>query len=339
MYNHLKSRTVDVIGAAFRHGQKHLGTEFGPEALRKGGLSDVIKNMNWNMNDKGDLKVENIQVDYCKDLSKYKYPNKIKNAEIVGSYNKHLSHLVKESADKRNFVLNLGGDHSVACGTISALRKSYTGLKVIWIDAHADINTPESTLSENYHGCPLGHLLGIAPKDSIPGFDWLDSCLDFKDIVYIGLRSVDIGEKKYLRDYNIKHFCMEDVTELGIGNVMKQTFDYFNKNQINDNGHNNYPLHISFDIDGIDGQFIQQTGTVCRGGLTDREAHHILRKSVQTGNLVSLDLVELNPLLGDENAKLIRPNSHGDFSYIKGTQTVCLSLELIQSALGYRVCL
>ncbi len=335
-YKFLKSNTVDIIGCCVNHGQLQKGTELAPDALRKAGLINAIKDMNWSYNDKGNLHSGDLILKSY-DSNMYKYPNKFRNSNIIGTYNYEVYKTVKDSADKRNFVLNIGGDHSIASGTISALKASYPLLKIIWVDAHADINSAETTQSDNYHGCPVSHLLGLTPRFTCPGFDWLEPNLNFHDIVYIGLRNIDLGEKRFLRDYNIKHFCMEEVTEKGIGQVMNETFDYFNKNK--QTGEMNYPIHISFDIDGIDYKYIQQTGTVCRGGLTDLEANHIIRRVVSSTNLVSMDLVEFNPLLGTEAEKLERSSVYADFPYIKGSQTACLSLELIISALGYRVCL
>lgn len=214
-YKFLKSRTVDIIGCALHHGQLKKGTELAPDVLRKAGLIDAIKDMNWSYNDKGNLKVEDLTVKPY-DPAKYKYPNNFRDSNIIGTYNHELYKRVKDSADKRNFVLNLGGDHSIASGTISALKTSYPNLKVIWVDAHADINSAETTLCDSYHGCPVSHLLGLTPRYTCPGFDWLEPKLKFQDIVYIGLRNVDPGEKQFLRDHNIKHFCMEEVTEKGI---------------------------------------------------------------------------------------------------------------------------
>lgn len=337
IYKLLKTRHVDFIGAAFKHGQRFDGVQYGPQELRKCGLYEVFQKNNWTFTDKGDLRIEDISFDTNVDFSKYKHGNLIDNPLVVGNYNKNLYKLVKESADKRNFVLTLGGDHSVGLGSILALKASYPSLKVIWVDAHADINTPECTISKFYHGCPLSHITGIANGKDLPGFEWINGKLEFKDLVHIGLRNIDHGEKQILRDYNIKHYCMEEVTYKGIGKVMTEIFEYFKKNH--DKNDCDYPIHLSFDVDGIDYQFMKQTGTICRGGLTDREGHHIIRRIVETGKLVSMDLVEFNPLLGDEYAKKERINTHGDFDYIKGTDSACLSLELIQSALGYRLCL
>lgn len=334
VFRHINNKKIDIIGAATSHGQLFKGAELAPDVLRQGGLIEICKNMGWNVYDKGNITVENSIIEKL-DINKYKYPTQIRDSLIIGGFNKHLYDSVKETANKRHFALTLGGDHSVASGSITALKEVYPNLKIIWIDAHADINNPETTLSDSYHGMPVSHLVGLTPPGTVPGFDWLKPTVRFQDIVFIGLRSIDPGEVEFLRKYNIKHYDMDSVTEKGIGKVMHEIFEFFGKTSECPD----YPLHISFDIDGCDNQFVKQTGTICRGGLTDRESHYILRKSVETQRLVSLDMVELNPLLGCEEAKKERAHTHGDFPYIKGSGTTCFTLELIQSALGYRLCI
>lgn len=341
VYNHLKSKQIDIIGSCMYHGNQFPGVKFGPDALRKGGLIPMCKNMGWNVNDIGNIKIEDINLSAIKDKiclkdpSEYLYNDKVESAIEIGAMNFELYKKVKQSAQNGNFTLVLGGDHSLASGSIPALRQVYPKLKVIWIDAHADINTPETSLSVHYHGMPVAHCLGLTHPGTVPGFDWLKPNLGFKDIAYIGLRSVDPGEIEFLKEHNIKHYDIDSVMEMGIGNVMTEIKEYFAEDLKTEN----YPLHISFDIDGVDYQYVQQTGTICRGGLNEKEAHYIIRKSVETKNLVSMDLVELNPELGNEQAKKIREVFHGDDPDIKGTQTVCFSLELVKSALGGRLCI
>lgn len=334
VYRNLKNKNLDIIGGATSHGQLANGTELAPDTLRKAGLTDVCKMLGWNVLDKGNFFVESSKLDKV-DLSKYKFATKVKDALAIGQYNKRIYQAVKDSANNRHFALTLGGDHSVASGSITALKESYPSLKIIWIDAHADINTPETTNSGNYHGMPVSHLVGLTPLQAVPGFDWLKPTVKFSDIVYIGLRSVDKDEAEFLHKFNIKHYDMDCVTEKGIGRVMNEIFDYFGKTSDDAN----YPIHISFDIDGCDIDFVKQTGTICRGGLTDRESHYILRKTVETQRLVSMDMVELNPLLGNDEDKMEREHTHGDFPFIKGTATTCFTLELLQTALGYRICI
>jgi arginase len=328
-YNFLKEKKLNIIGVAVSEGQNHAGPEQGPRVLREANLVKVAESLGWEVKDLGDITNTTIELEKT-DASKYKYSD-IKNSHILGGTCKQLHQWAKKSAEEGVFTLVLGGDHGLATGSISGLKEAYPDLKVVWIDAHGDINIPEGSPSGNYHGMPVAHLLGWMAEGTIPGFDWFKPNLKPEDIVYIGLRDIDEYEKKVLRKHNIKVFDMDDVTELGIGKVMEEINKYFNADG------KTHPIHISFDIDGIDPIYAPQTGTKSRGGLTDREAKYILRKLVKGGNVVSMDLVEVNPEL--EKDSPIREVFHGDNKLITGTQTVCLGVELVEAVLGHRICL
>lgn len=324
-YKFLRNRTVGLVGVSVKEGQDLEGPELAPQHIRESGLFDVINSLGWNYEDYGDIKeaskneeINNKEI--CGNLYKYK---DMKNALELGSINKQVYETTKEMSKKGQFALTLGGDHGLASGTISGLKETYPDLKVIWVDAHADCNTPETSPSGNYHGMPVAHLLGWLGDKTVPGFDWFSPCLTNKDIVFIGLRDLDAEEKKNLRRYGIKCFTMHEVLRLGIGEVMKQTLNYLSQDG------QNHPLHVSFDIDGCDPSFAYGTGTKARGGIQYREAHYILREAALTERLVGLDMVEINPLLD-------RPNEHfhGDNKHIRGTETVALGISLIASTLG-----
>jgi len=325
---YLSEKKINIVGVAVNEGQDLGGTELGPKVLREAGLAKVISSLGWKQNDLGDITNDTFEMENT-DASKYKY-QEVKNAHILGGLCKQLHDTTKKSAEEKNFTLVLGGDHGLATGSISGLKAAYPDLKVIWIDAHADCNTPEASPSGNYHGMPVAHLLGWITEGSMPGFDWFTPNLKPEDIAYIGLRDIDDFEKNMLRKYNIKVYDMDDVTELGIGKVMEEIFTYFNADG------KDHPIHVSFDIDGVDPMYAPQTGTKARGGLTDREAKYILRKIAATGKFVSLDLVEVNPEIYKDTPA--REFYHGDSKIIKGTQTVCLGVELIECALGLRLC-
>jgi len=322
-------RNVCIIGVAVNEGQDLGGTELGPKVLREAGLEKVIQNLGWQVKDLGDITNETIQMENT-DASNYKYSD-IKNAHTLGGLCKQLHDMSRKAAEEGNFTLILGGDHGLASGSISGIKAAHPDLKVVWIDAHGDCNIPEASPSGNYHGMPVAHLLGWIAKGSVPGFDWFTPNLKAEDIAYIGLRDIDAYEKMMLAKHNIKVYDMDDVTELGIGQVMREILAYFNSDG------KSHPIHVSFDIDGIDPMFAPQTGTKARGGLTDREAKFILRKLAKETNVVSMDLVEVNPELAKETTP--REVFHGDNKLIKGTQTVCLGVELIECILGARLCL
>ncbi|VFV30746.1 arginase-mitochondrial [Lynx pardinus] len=181
---------------------------------------------------------------------------------------------------------------SLAIGTISGHARHCPDLCVIWVDAHADINTPLTTSSGNLHGQPVSFLLRELQDKvpQLPGFSWIKPCISSPSIVYIGLRDVDPPEHFILKNYDIQYFSMRDIDRLGIQKVMEQTFDLLI-------GKRQRPIHLSFDIDAFDPTLAPATGTPVVGGLTYREGMYITEEIHNTGLLSALDLVEVNPQL------------------------------------------
>ena len=240
----------------------------------------------------------------------------MKKPKAVCAVTRQLSSQVYEHAKNGRFVLTLGGDHSIAIGTISGTAKAMRerlgkDMAVIWVDAHADINTPEMSNSGNIHGMPLAFLTGLATEKPDAPFGWLkdDQKISVKKLVYIGLRDVDRAEKKILRDNGIKAFSMHDVDRHGIGKVMDMALGWIGSDT---------PIHLSFDIDALDPMWAPSTGTAVRGGLTLREGDFIAECVHETGSLVALDLVEVNPRLEEQGA----------------TETVRAGVSIVRCALG-----
>ncbi|XP_073204509.1 arginase-2, mitochondrial isoform X2 [Lepidochelys kempii] len=181
----------------------------------------------------------------------------------------------------------------LALGSISGHTRQCPHLCVIWVDAHADINTPLTTQSGNLHGQPVSFLLRELQNKMplLPGFSWLKPCLSTSDIVYIGLRDVDPAEHYILKNYDIQYFSMRDIDRLGIQKVMERTFEQLMSRR-------QRPIHLSFDIDAFDPSLAPATGTPVLGGLTYREGMYITEEIHNTGLLSAVDLVEVNPLLG-----------------------------------------
>lgn len=224
----------------------------------------------------------------------------MKNPRTVSAVNKAISQKTYEQSVAGRLTLTLGGDHSIAIGTISGTAKATRErlgreIAVIWVDAHADINTPESSDSGNIHGMPVAFLTGLAKGDSDDTFGWVkeEHQLNIKKLVYIGLRDVDVGEKKILREHGVKAFSMFDVDRYGIGRVMEMALAHIGADT---------PIHLSFDIDALDPTWAPSTGTPVRGGLTLREGDYICECIHQTGNLIAVDLVEVNPALAATEA-------------------------------------
>uniref|UniRef100_A0A8C7ENS7 Arginase n=1 Tax=Neovison vison TaxID=452646 RepID=A0A8C7ENS7_NEOVI len=263
--------SVAVIGAPFSQGQKRKGVEYGPAAVREAGLMKRLSNLGKWLDDFGLLS-------YSPTFNIFSFMM-----------------FAKQRASITVFV-----PCSLAIGTISGHARHCPDLCVIWVDAHADINTPLTTSSGNLHGQPVSFLLRELQDKvpQLPGFSWIKPCISSPSIVYIGLRDVDPPEHFILKNYDIQYFSMRDIDRLGIQKVMEQTFDLLI-------GKRQRPIHLSFDIDAFDPTLAPATGTPVAGGLTYREGMYITEEIHNTGLLSALDLVEVNPQLAasEEEAK------------------------------------
>ncbi|KAI5618096.1 arginase-1 [Silurus asotus] len=213
-----------------------------------------------------------------------------KRPRAVGLANKQVADAVQRVKNDGHTCVMLGGDHSLAIGSIHGHAACRPELKVVWVDAHADINTPLTSPTGNIHGQPMSYLIHelCAKIPHMPSFSWIKPCIAAKDIVYIGLRDVDPEEHYILKHLGIKTFSMTEVDSLGIAKVMEQTCDYISSKIKN-------PIHLSYDIDALDPSVAPATGTPVIGGLTYREGIYITEYLCQTGLLSAIDLVEVNP--------------------------------------------
>ncbi|UPX09947.1 Arginase [Ascochyta rabiei] len=287
---------VGVVAVGFSGGQPKAGVDAAPMALIEAGL---IKELEEDL----DLKVTfDGQVHNYAELLPAEDPDYrgMKRPKFVSAVTKEVSEQVYNYAKTGKLVLTLGGDHSIAMGTVSGTARAMRErlgreIAVIWVDAHADINTPETSDSGNIHGMPVAFLTGLATETREDVFGWLKAhhMLSTKKLVYIGLRDIDRGEKKILREHGIKAFSMHDVDRHGIGKVMDMALAWIGSDT---------PIHLSFDIDALDPMWAPSTGTAVRGGLTLREGDFIAECVAETGSLIALDLVEVNPSLDEVGA-------------------------------------
>ncbi|XP_050805800.1 arginase-1 isoform X2 [Gopherus flavomarginatus] len=274
--------SVGIIWAPFSKGQALPGTEEGPEAVKKAGLIDKLTAQGC------DVKDRELKIDIIPDDPPH---HNAKNPRTVGCANKKLASAVEEVKKDGRTCLVVGGDHSLAIGSISGHAKTEPDLGVIWFDAHADINTPLTSLSGNMHGQPVAFLLKELKVSGVPGFKWLKPCLSVENIVYIGLRDVDKAEHYFLKSLGIKYYSMTEIDQLGIGKVMEEALDYLLANK-------KRPIHLSFDVDGLDPSLTPATGTPVPGGVTLREGIYVAEQLYKTGLLSAVDIVEINPRLG-----------------------------------------
>jgi len=318
-----ESGTVSFIGAPLAGGQPIPGVEKAPQAMRDGGIANIIKSLGWEFHDVGDL-----NVNAAIAAGSPERVQGVKNCEQVGLANKLVHDAVKLEAAKGNFVLTVGGDHSIGSATLTGMKAVHSDLSVIWVDAHGDCNTGSTSPSGNYHGMSASHAMGWFGFD-LPGFEWLQEDVTISDsrLAFIALRDIDANEKKLLRNSGVAVFTMYDIDRWGIAAVIDMALHRVNPNR-------NRPIHLSFDIDGCDPTIAPGTGTCSRGGLNFRESHYICETLSLTNNLCSMDIVEINPELDVP----VPGRMHGDSELITTQlQTVRLGLELVSSALGQSI--
>lgn len=316
----LKSpRTVSVLGAGLSLGQPLGGVEGAPDALRQAGLVQAILEQGWGVKDLGDVRGGTPEQPTLDRPLVEGAP--VKNARALGQACQRIARLAEDAARTGSLCLTLGGDHSVAKGSIAGLLNVWQDLSVIWVDAHGDFNTPLTSPSGNLHGMPLAALTGAFDLSVYPGFEWFKGRLDPQRVALVGVRSLDLGEKALLRSAGIRVFTMTEVDRFGIGRVMDMALEHVSRK-------GRGPIHLSYDIDALDPSIAPSTGTRVRGGLNYREAHYIAEAVAETGRLVSMDLVEVNPGLASEQNALAPGEAD---------PTIELGVELVSSALGKRI--
>lgn len=280
---------VDIIGAATTFGQPRLGVDLGPDALRYANLVNEIEKLNINVNDKG-----NIHSDMKVNVAEHSQgdANTLKNYEQVVDFNSKLATTVDESIQQGAFPLILGGDHSLAIGSLAGISGHYENLGVIWYDAHGDLNNSDTSPSGNIHGMPLAISCGVGDEKLVNLYK--DGAkVKPENIVLIGMRDLDEGEKEYIRENNILTFTMTDIKEKGISAVMEESLKHL---QDKTDG-----IHLSLDVDALDPMETPGTGTPVDGGLSLSETLHAMTQLHDSQKITSMDLVEVNPLLDDKN--------------------------------------
>ncbi|KAF2711526.1 Ureohydrolase [Pleomassaria siparia CBS 279.74] len=287
---------LGVVAVGFSGGQPKAGVDAAPMALIEAGLIQQLQD-DLELNVEYDGQVHSYSEFIPADDPPFR---NMKQPRFVSAVTQQVSEQVYKYAKEGKMVVTLGGDHSIAIGTVSgtarAIRERFgRELAVVWVDAHADINTPETSESGNVHGMPVAFLTGLAKEERSDIFGWIKEHhkLSVKKLVYIGLRDIDRGEKKILKDHGIKAFSMHDIDRYGIGKVMDMALGWIGSDT---------PIHLSFDVDALDPMWAPSTGTPVRGGLTLREGDFIAECVAATGSLIALDLVEVNPSLDEHGA-------------------------------------
>ncbi len=265
---------VAVLGLPMDLGAGRRGVDMGPSALRYARLLEELEALGLAVEDLGDVRVP-----LAETLRKRK-----------GPYLEEIRQAALELRDRLRglegvFPIVLGGDHSLSMGSVSGVARGRIG--VIWVDAHADFNTPETSPSGNIHGMPLAVLCGLGHPRLTEAFQAVDP----RDVVLIGVRSLDPGEKRLLKEMGVRVYTMHEVDRLGMARIAEETLAYLE----------GLPLHVSLDADVLDPTLAPGVGTPVPGGLTYREAHLLMEVLAHSGRVRSLDLVEVNPILDEKN--------------------------------------
>ncbi len=280
---------VDVIGVPVDLGAGRRGVDMGPSAIRYSGLMQEIRKLNINYRDLGniDVPVPECHNDIPVTSAKPKYIREIRNI------NKTLSGIVAASLKEGNMPLVLGGDHSIATGTLLGVQSVYNNIGVIWMDAHGDFNTEKTTLSGNLHGMSLAAAAGAGMLEMTSFKSDTVQYINPEKVAIIGARSLDNEEARLLKKTGVTVFTMEDIDMYGLRKIMQQAFD------IVENGTEGF--HLSFDMDVVTPTDAPGVGTAVKGGLTYREAHLAAEMLSSRPKLLSLEFVELNPILDHAN--------------------------------------
>jgi len=302
---------ISVIGAPMDLGAGRRGVDMGPSAIRIAGLNEKLAQLGYESEDLG-----NVQVDQPESspagAPKARYLTQIAHTCV------RLAEMVERAADRGRTPLVLGGDHSCAIGTVAGMARHFRGaapqaprgIGVLWIDAHADRNTPESSPSGNVHGMPLACIIGLGPSEltSIAG---VIPMVAPGAVSIVGLRSVDEIERLNVRGTGVHPFTMRDIDERGLRSVMQEAIHYATSGTAG--------FHLSLDMDAVDPAEAPGVGTPVHGGITYREAHLAMEMVCDSGLMTSLEVVEVNPVMDEAN------------------RTALLGVELALSALGKRI--
>ena len=301
------NRAIEIIGAPLDLGQQRRGVDMGPSALRVAGLEAKLEALGYAVTDRGNVSVTVAETTNFGD-TRARFLNEIAHA------NESVANKVMQALDRDAIPIVVGGDHSVAAGTVAGVAQHFRAknqtIGLLWIDAHSDINTPETTTTGNVHGMPLAAVVGMGP-------DLLSNLLGWSPKVtaahtaLVGIRDVDASERENIRRAGVSAFTMRDIDELGLRAVMEKAIS------IAASGTAGY--HVSLDMDWVDPEEAPGVGTPVSGGATYREAHLAMEILADDGGIRSFELVEVNPILDEHN------------------RTADLAVQLICSAFGKKI--
>lgn len=279
------NKKISIIGVPMDLGQTRRGVDMGPSAIRYAGIVERLEQINLEIEDLGDIEIGSRERTASGESN-------LKNLKAVAEASETLASRVDEVVKQGKFPLVLGGDHSIAIGTIAGLAKNYSNMGVIWYDAHGDLNTGETSPSGNIHGMPLAVSLGLGDP-VLTGIGGIGTKLKPENIVIIGARSLDEGEKVLIKEKGIKVFTMHEIDRMGMTAVMEEAIAYL-KDKTDG-------VHLSLDLDGLDPHDAPGVGTPVMGGISYRESHLAMEMLEEANILSSAEFVEVNPILDERN--------------------------------------
>ncbi len=307
----MRQSHIAIIGAPMDLGAGRRGVDMGPSAIRLANLNDKLASLGYVVEDLGNVIVDQPETSPVGPANARYLPQ-------IAHTCTRLAEMVRKAADNGRVPVVLGGDHSAAIGTVAGMSRHFrkqrpkAGKKIglIWIDAHADMNTPESSPSGNVHGMPLACCIGLGPREltRIGGYA---PKVEPGSVAIIGLRSVDDVERQNVRGTGIHAFTMRDIDERGLRSVVQEAIEIVSAGTAG--------FHLSFDMDAVDPREAPGVGTPVRGGVTYREAHLAMEIVCDSGLMASMEVVEVNPVIDEVN------------------RTALLAVELVMSAMGKRI--
>lgn len=302
-----KSQQVHIIGFPIDLGADRRGVDMGPSALRIADIDVRLQRLGYTIVDEGDIPMRNIEQQEEED-STLKYLSGVVDMSHV------LCNRVKQVLDAGHFPLILGGDHSMSVGSLAGVgqhcREQGKTLGVVWIDAHADMNTAETTPSGNIHGMPLAVAMGFG-HPLLTAIGGTERKVDPQHVALVGARSIDPGERELIKELGVATYTMPDIDRLGMYNIATRVLEDMSR-QVDH-------LHISFDVDAVDPSIASGVGTPVPGGLSYREVHLFMEMVSQIDTFASMDVAEVNPILDIHN------------------QTAEFVAEVVASSMGKRI--
>jgi arginase len=283
----------NLIGVPVNYGCDREGAQFGPETFRKNNIADLIKEEGHEACDKGDVKIP-----FASSDEKFASHKNLKYLNAIVEYNNNLAEAVNGSLNEGAMPFVLGGDHSLGMGSIAGVSKHFDEIAVIWIDAHGDINTEDTSPSGNIHGMPLAASMNEG-NPALTNIYYKGQKVKPENVYILGARDIDPGEFELADKVKLNLYTMKTVREKGLDNVLKSIIYKINNSNVDG-------VHLSFDIDALDKSIVPGTGTAVSEGFSLEEGKSIFTKLIEDVNLTSMDFVELNPIIDDEDNKTVK---------------------------------